>query len=317
MSPIQRPLAGFVVNVSVSESDDSQDRGFPSWQVNRMTLQLVAALFGQGASLVFGHDWREDGVMEAVHGFARQVQAPIPVEQSEEDTGFRPLLQNILPWPDSPTLTDRDLERLTATLRVSSAGLPVELADMVGRVGIADRDSDAYLYVRARALTFLRHRLNEISNARLCIGGRRTRAQGRYPGIVEEALLAVRENKPLYLSGLLGGATEQVIAALNRGEMPEDFCPASNVTRLYEQPPIRETSPETRDDRELNSAAIWREFGEAGYEGLSRNNGLTAEENRELHHTRVLDQVVELVLIGISRVRTAAREAGNRYEAGV
>lgn len=68
MTVATRPLEGLVVNLSVSQGDDTLKHGYPGWQVNRVTLQFVAALFGQGASLVFGHDWREDGVMEAVHG---------------------------------------------------------------------------------------------------------------------------------------------------------------------------------------------------------------------------------------------------------
>jgi hypothetical protein len=34
--------------------------------------------FRQGAGDIFGHDWGEDGVMEAVHSFARQMQPPLP-----------------------------------------------------------------------------------------------------------------------------------------------------------------------------------------------------------------------------------------------
>jgi SLOG cluster2 len=307
MSPIQRPLAGFVVNVSVSESDDSEERGFPTWQVNRVTVQLVAALFGQGASLVFGHDWCEDGVMEAIYGFARQVQAPIPLDPAEADRETQPLLQNLLPWPDSPFLTVKELERLSSTLRVSAAGLPPELLDFSHQNNVVDRESNAYRYLRARALTFLRHRLNQVSSARLCVGGRRTRAQGRYPGVIEEALFAVLENKPLYVSGLLGGAAEQVINALDGGAMPDEFCPPSNVNRLYVEPPVRENSSDTLDDRVLNRESVWNEFAQLGYEGLSRNNGLTVEENRQLHRTRVLDQVIELMLVGMSRVRAEGR----------
>src|SRR5207248_6431114 len=116
-----------VINLSVSESDDSAQRGFPLWQVNRVTLQLVAALFGQGASVVFGHDRREDGVMEAVYGFARQVQPPMPLSPGNAAAEDQPLLRNLLPWPDKPLLQERDLEQLSSTLRVESAGLPKEL----------------------------------------------------------------------------------------------------------------------------------------------------------------------------------------------
>ena len=75
----ERPLANYSVNLSISESDDSVKRGFPEWQVNRVTLQVTTSLFGQGASLVFGHDWREDGVMQAIHAFAMQIQPPVPL----------------------------------------------------------------------------------------------------------------------------------------------------------------------------------------------------------------------------------------------
>ena len=105
MNGIERPLAGAVVNLSISDNEDSAERGFPAWQVNRVTLQVVAALFGQGVGVIFGHDWREDGIMEAVHGFARQMQSPVPISQDEAEAIEQPLLRNLLPWPDEPRLS--------------------------------------------------------------------------------------------------------------------------------------------------------------------------------------------------------------------
>lgn len=302
MSTVQRPLAGCVVNLSVSESDDSEDRGYPAWQVNRVTLQLVSALFGQGASLVFGHDWREDGVMEAVYGFARQVQPPIPLSTKDAQNEAQPLLRNLLPWPDKPFLPERDLERLASTLRVESVGLPPELADFARDDALPNREDDVYLYVRARALTSLRHRLNDLCDVRLCLGGRQTGAQGRYPGVVEEALLAIRGNKPLYLAGLIGGAAEQVIDAIEGKQMPDTFCAASPLTKLYSTPPVKETAAGTQSDRVFDREGVWKEFSEAGRGWLTHNNGLTPEENLALLHTSVVDQVIELVLTGLSRL---------------
>jgi hypothetical protein len=302
MSEIQRPLTGSIVNLSVSESNDSEERGYPSWQVNRVTLQIVAALFGQGASLVFGHDWREDGVMEAVYGFARQVQSPVPLSAKGADNEAQPLLRNFLPWPDKPFLPERDLERLSATLRVEPVGLPSELTTFANDPVLPHRDDDVYRYLRARGLTFLRHKLNEVCDVRVCLGGRRTGAQGRYPGVIEEALLALRSNKPLYLAGFLGGATAQVIDALEGKQIREDFCAPTSVARLYSEPPIKETDASTNSDRAVEREAIWKEFNRAGREWLTRTNGLTADENVALLHTSVVDQVIELVLTGLSRL---------------
>jgi hypothetical protein len=119
MTAINRPLAGKVVNVSISESDDSPKRGFPKWQVNRVTLQIVSALFGQGAGIVFGHDWREDGVMEAVHGFALQVQPPLPLPPEVAEADRQPLLRNILPWPDVPRLTESEQDQLVLNCNIT------------------------------------------------------------------------------------------------------------------------------------------------------------------------------------------------------
>ncbi len=303
MSPLERFLTGCTVGLSISESEDSAQRGFPSWQVNRVILQVVAALFGQGAGVVFGHDWREDGVMEAIHGFARQMQPPDPLSPDEAQAVGQPLLRNLLPWPDTPRLSEEDRERLASTLRVESAGLPPELCTYEAGGRSAPASSALHLYLRARGLTHLRHRLEESCDARFCLGGRRSGSQGRYPGVIEEAYLAMRIRRPLYLAGMLGGATQQVIDAIEGGEMPAGFCPSGPAHQLYSDPPILETSETTADDRVINPHAVWSAFAEIGIAELAKINGLTLPEIEELFHTPVLNRAVQLVLTGLSRIK--------------
>jgi hypothetical protein len=305
-----RPLAGCVVNLSISESDDSTERGFPYWQVNRVTLQLVAALFGQGASVVFGHDWREDGVMEAVYGFARQVQPPVPLSPANAAAEAQPLLRNLLPWPDKPVLPERDLEQLSSTLRVESVGLPQELQPFDAKARRAEPDNRLYRYIRARGLTFLRHRLNDACHVRLCLGGRRSGSAGRYPGVIEEAFLAVTDKKPLYLASILGGATEQVVDAIEGKQIREDFCRPTPLQGLYDDPPVRELDGATYDDRVIDRAVVWKQFAGTGREKLAASNGLKIEENDELLHTPAIDRAIELVLIGLSRLWPALARRG-------
>lgn len=296
-----RPLAGRKISISISESNDSSSRGFPSWQINRVTLQLVAAFFGQGASLVFGHDWREDGLMEAIYGFARQVQPPIPLSEENTAAESQPLLWNVLPWPDAPYLSGPDRERLSSTLRVESAGLPMLLQALADEAFQAASNDKRRNYVRARGLTHLRHRLTEISDVRLCLGGRGSGFAGRYPGVVEEAYLALRAQQPLYLVGLLGGVTEQVIDALQGKQMPESFCSAL-PHGLYRQFSERELAGGADDDRVIDRELVWAEFANTGIERLAAANGLSVEENLSLMRTPVIDQVIELVLTGVSRI---------------
>jgi hypothetical protein len=240
--------------------------------------------------------------MEAVYGFARQMQSPISLSAANAAAQAQPLLQNLLPWPDSPHLPERDLERLSSTLVVESAGLPEELRAFDDEARQAEPNNALYRYIRARGLTFLRHRLNDACHVRLCLGGRCSGSAGRYPGVIEEALLAVRANKPLYLASFLGGATEQVVEAVEGRQMTNDFCHPTPLQALYEDPPVKEYDRATRYDRVIDRTAVWKEFASAGREKLAAANGLTIEENDELLHTPVIDRVIELVLIGLSRL---------------
>lgn len=291
-----RPLSGVSVNLSISESEHSLDRGFPRWQVNRITVEVSSALLGQGASVIFGHDWREDGVMEAIYGLARQMQ----------DTSgllLRANMINVLPWPDRPSLDSHLLDHLKGTLRIESPSLPLELNAHGREFAGGDPKSPTYQYIRARGLTHLRHRLNALSQARICLGGRQAGWAGRYPGIVEEALLALDAGKPLYISGLFGGAAADVIDAIRGGIMPDDFCRNPAIQAVYHSPPIREADDTTAADRVVDPGAVWTFFREAGPSALAATNGLTVEENGRLFDAATLEGLIELILVGLGRVR--------------
>ena len=174
MNPQERFLTGVRVSLSVSESDDANGLGFPPEQVNRITVQIAAGLVGQGASVIFGHDWREDGVMEAVHAFAQQMQPPMLKKGPNE-----PLLQNMLAWPDKPHLPSEELAALSTTLRVEGKELPIDVSNYAEQALGAGRNSDLFKYLRARALTHLREQITALSDSRLCIGGRISGSEGR------------------------------------------------------------------------------------------------------------------------------------------
>jgi hypothetical protein len=296
---LARPLSGLFVGLSISESDDSTGRGFPAWQVNRVTMQFVAALMGQGAGVVFGHDWRDDGVMEAMHAFALRMQAPHGAEAAGAPAGG-PLLQNLLPWPDEPKLSEAERERLASTLSVEPAGLPDDLAPAVREDGQAFPEP----YLRARGLTHLRRKLNERTQARVCVGGRTRGSQGRYPGVIEEAFLSVEARQPLFLIGFLGGAARQVIDAVEgRPGPPPDFAAPTGLGGIYEA--VRRERRTAGPDDEIDRGRVWSAFKSIGVPGLSESNKLTVEQNRELFHTPAVERAIQLVLLGLARIKAA------------
>lgn len=286
-----RPLAGCRIGLSISAASESDSLGIPASQVNRITLQLAAGLLGQGASVVFGHDWREDGVMEAVHGFAQQIRGPLPAENQPA------LLTNILPWPDAPKLNAEQRERLRGTLRVQAA--PPPPPELLKRLDAAPKDINLNKQARFIALANLREELAEVTDARICLGGRTSGYQGVWPGVIEEALHTAKAGKPLYLSGLLGGATAGLIHTLDKS--PEKRL-AHFTVKIKERLREAYATPGIRKWR-LPVGYLQATLQETNVEGLAQKNGLSVEENYKLFHTRSLDEMIQLILKGIGNIQ--------------
>ena len=58
------------VNISVSPCSDAARIGYDERQINRIVIQMAQFFLDRNMRIIFGHDWREDGVMRAVANFA-------------------------------------------------------------------------------------------------------------------------------------------------------------------------------------------------------------------------------------------------------
>lgn len=302
-----RLLQGCYVGISVSESETSSRRGFPPAQVNRATFDIAAALVGQGARVVFGHDWRPDGIMEAVCRIALLTTPEILTGRPEDAH----TIENLLPWPPGEEyLEEKDLDRLNAIVRIKQLDLPEGLSEFqradIGKGPFKD-------YLRARGLTHLRRALDEHTHARVCFGGKTRNYQGRYPGIFEEAYFTVLSRKPIYLAGSFGGATAELIGAVMGKPMPEALENESHRMReIYRSYADRERGADTSGDRVVNPKVIWSTFQELGLSGLSELNRLSEKENLALFESLVLERTINLILAGVGRLSRASRDRDSR-----
>jgi len=301
-----RLLQGYSVGISVSESETSSRRGFPSEQVNRATFDIASALVGQGARVVFGHDWRPDGIMESVCKIALLTT---PDALTAKPDGH--VMENLLPWPsDEQYLNAEDLRRLDTIVKIERLDLPEGLSEFqhadLGKGPLKD-------YLRARGLTHLRRALDKRTKARVCFGGKTRNYQGRYPGVLEEAYFAVLSRKPLYLAGSFGGATMELIGAIMGKPIPEELEHESHRMRdLYRRHAELEHDADPGGDRTINLEAMWSTFRKLGLSGLSELNQLSEKENLALFESLVLERTVNLILAGVGRLSRASRHQDSR-----
>lgn len=290
----RKPFGGIVVGISISETSVMQHRGFDVGEVNRLTRVVAQDLLAEGASVVLGHDWRSGGIMWEILRVAQSYQASVSLSSLDS-----PLLQNWIPWPDPLPLEAEDREALMSVLRIQSAGLPASLEQ------IADEkirtEPQAKPYFRARALSQMRRAIVSHSHARISVGGRTEGSSGRYPGIIEEAFLTIDARKPLFVSSLLGGASEHVVRALQGQTMPDDFAlTRDDVKKAFDRyaATLENREPDARLDRD----EIWKRLAEFGVDGLAATNGLTAPENQSVFQAQNVSEIRYWLMRGLSRI---------------
>lgn len=265
------------VGISVSPCEDATRIGYDARQINRIVIRMAQYFLDRDMRVIFGHDWREDGVMRAVADFAAVVAARAEVGNGGQSPGIAARTEarmlNVVPT------AKESLSRSALEAQHDSGGvlkvipfndgleyMPEQMASVRERyVGPQRRVG------RPAELTALRNHITQLLDpgCRICLGGKTSGYQGDEPGVMEEARLALEYRKPLYLMGGFGGAAREFGESEHHG------------------------------DKEY-----W-----------SRANGLTHRHKRELFETTDVERAIRLISGGIERLDPEVSAQGLGLEA--
>jgi len=279
------------VGISVSASEDSKALGFDDRVINRLTIRIAEFFLFKGLRVVFGHDWREDGVMRAVAQLAETAASGGRLS----DLGApEERMLNLVPTTAGAPLNQSALRAAAASggvLRVESIA-----AHIAGYVASPfpdgwQTDANAELWV-------LRETLTELLNPglRICLGGRTAGYKGWYAGLAEEAWFALRHGHALYLIGGLGGATAAVSRALQG--WPVDNNSLSPPNKLELTGKARQIAAAI----ELPLDGLAPSFAEFGMDRLCEGNGLERAENLALFEMTDIETALSLIWKGARKV---------------
>lgn len=308
--PDTRRLAGLRFGLSISTARDMPDGGDPEHFINGLTFRIASSLLLEGATLVLGHRWSSEGIMEHLAFRARDSRGFLRPSASDKAETPAPSILNVIAWPDRPPEKDRNAERMIREgileiRRITPPGLPPDLLELDRSRALA---TDPGAFARIRALTAMRRDLVQLSDVRLCLGGESGKPSRRLPGLIEEAVFTIQAGKPLCLSSALGGAAKAMADALLHRRLSDDaralfFTPAP-VVKLFadlagNQPVPDEEGPSTETG--WNSLRFFQSLSLAA---LSRQAGLTEEEYVVLLTSTDVQRVLALAVTGILRLRS-------------
>ena len=258
------------VGISVSPSSEAERLGYDERQINRIVIRMAQYFLDRDMRVIFGHDWREDGVMRAVANFAGVVAGRAEaledteegLDRERESTKVPARMVNVVAaTQDGLSEAALDAERDSGgVLTVMTAG---DMESEVSEDWSSEMKAHGWVTTGGRdgELTRLRHCLTMMLSpgCRVCLGGRTEGYQGREPGVMEEARLALTYRKPLYLMGGFGGATRLFGTVPEHGGEP--YWEARNGLSTKEKRELFETT-----DVERALGMISRGMGGSGAE---------------------------------------------------
>jgi SLOG cluster2 len=275
-------LAGLRLGVSVSESPDLGRLGLAEIHLRLVLGEVTRSLLLSDAFLVYG------GRIDP-NGYTSFLQH----ELQKYGRRDRPLVV-CLAWFEHRGMALGDLEQVETELGLY--GRVVYLGEDGAEIEpSAERATEAVPVedpeVKRASLTALREYMIARTDARLLIGGKRAGFQGRMPGLLEEAIIAVEARKPLFLAGGFGGVTSDIARALgiDSGEW---------------QPP--EMTGAGDDERLVGGLHALREAVKR-VDWTPEANGLAGSDNARLAASHRPGEVSSLVMVGLQRLRAADR----------
>ena len=290
------------VGISISEPDEDLYRlGQNVRHLKELSAVLCNYLLNADASLIFGGDLRDDGFTENLMEEARRVQ--------EKTKVLYGVVKNYLAWP----LYLQDKERLT-TWQAKYVGLldlkQVSIADEV--VNLLDNKEEfvppitiEQRYAWSSSLTKMRQEMIADCDVRICAGGRRSGYKGCMPGVLEEILIAMEQNKIIYLLGGFGGVVADICKLLcSDNNQSCNVCDALDYNwQIANNPGYSELLRRYEDcGSGIDYKDIYSRLSKLSENGL--NNGLSYEDNKKLYQTVFVDEAIELIFKGLKHLKT-------------
>ena len=317
-----RRFAGIRFGLSISTAPDMPGGGDPDQFINSLTFRIASSLLLEGGSLVLGHRWSSEGIMEHLTFQARDSRGCGWRESSGADAKPPPSIQNIIAWPDTPPSGDKNADRMIRDgileiRQVLPPAIPLDQLDPDRAKALA---TDLGKFARIRALTAMRQEIVRLTDARICLGGEIGKPTRRLPGLIEEALLTCQAGKPVYISSALGGAAKAMADAILHRRMSDDaramfFTPPA-IVKLFgdmadnKYPAVGNEGPSVADG--WNAFALFQSLPLAT---LSQQAGLSEEEYVLLLTSADVQRILGLAMTGILRLRTTAAPGNQAAQA--
>lgn len=282
-------LKGKTIGISISESDNLKELGYGVPHFRDAIIEIARYILASGGKLAYGGDMRQDGFTELIFDLLAYYKADKEFQPNER-------FYNYLAYPISTTLSLEKEAELRQNVSFRKINPPQDL-QIQDTNNFLKPDSPENLYVWTRCLTKMREEMEADCDARIFIGGRTKGFKGKCAGILEELLIALKQNHPIYLIGAFGGITKDIIEALTEKQ------PASFSSEYFDNADYKKMFSifnERHPDNMIDYSKYLSILNSIGLNGIAKQNGLSESDNLRLTTTPHISEMVYLILKGLT-----------------
>ncbi|WP_029523340.1 hypothetical protein [Persephonella sp. KM09-Lau-8] len=261
------------VGISVSEppDEDLKKNGLTIYHLRDFIIELTRFLISNNTQIIYG------GALDYNLGKINFTQVLIELAENyyvgyskQQENIPIPLLINFSAYPYCKPIKENEVN-LKAKFKIEDDKYLVNFKFFPENCKGIDVDSEKCKY-----LSEMRKAMSEYEDARVLAGGKLEGSSCKYSGILEEALYAIQNKKPLFLVGTFGGATKKIIELLEDKE--NEFV-----------------------DKEINGLKV-REIIKPDLLSNNKLNPLSFEENKKLFQSKNIHELVFLIIKGIKNL---------------
>jgi len=289
-------LHGLRVGISISDvpSDGFNENHLPSSQSIRFAQDLARHLLARSATLIYGGDLRKDGFTQFILDEAIALKNRLNSDEIH--------VVNHLAWP----IHKADKEIIAWRANYKAVMDTVE-HDVSGDIA-SDVDMDSFLlpstpqnkYIWSRCLTEMRIKSIDSSHARICAGGKLSGYNGKMPGVMEEILIAIDKNKPIYLLGAFGGVVGDVCKVLRKEPYPDSLTEAWQNTHNAGYVDLQAIASKYGMHADYDQIKSALEVIDISM--LSKNAGLDEKTYLRLMESPFVDECIHLIIQGLKGI---------------
>jgi hypothetical protein len=283
--------------VGISISNPSQEElsliGHSEAHLKLLSQDIARYLLAKSATLIYGGDLRKDGFTEFIFKEAQALKARLQTDDIH--------LKNYIAWPIYKKDSNESIEwkaKYAPIATMVESRPPSDVLDIIP-------DIDTFLppsnlqnqFIWSRCLTEIRKQMIRDCDVRICAGGKQAGYKGLMPGVLEEILIALKENKPIFLLGGFGGITANVCRFLQSNHIPVELTLDWQVSHNYGYENLLEYYTKNNESYKVDYEAIKRTLKKA-----KLNNGLSAEDNERLFKTQFIDEALYLIFKGLKKL---------------